>query len=474
MFLLLKLHAYDEGGTHFFVLENDEECPEMETIFWPPVLQVMGIRERPWKFLLLRNPSKPIDRWLTEWPRIQVLEPDLADIMDISAENYLLSTPMFDVDENAISEWKRCVRSCGRDLQKASLALRYVLASNTDPSVAEYVAVLPQVEELLGKDTSTIMERILERVPTKVQILLSDLIGIILFAKRPLNRAELRDISRVLHRIRYASFDDLSFIDDTFHFLDSWLPGVFDFTFDEVRLQHPDARTFFLGINSGEPKIDKSAAEGTIAHICIEYFRDHAFTNISETMFSRRKSSAQPDISSPRNNLADYAVRYWHQHMRKTLERFPSENSEALRFLQGENYLALKNWRKALYAVSNSVIEDQEIGFYPLAYIACTDLQSILKTWIANEPALPPQPQLEGALTTAIKASNLAVARVLIPIVNLKDPANAESVLHAASSLGNEEFSISLIRTVLEVCPEFKWHPCLICRAAWLGQEKLV
>lgn len=468
MFMLLKLHAYGESGTNFFVLENDDDCPDMDTAFWPHVLHVMNSRERPWKFLLLRHSTRPISAWLSQWPKIQVAEQDVGIIMDSAAEGCINSTTSMYLDDTRVSQWKNCIVSCGRDVRKASLAMRFVLASSR-ASLPEGDDLLPQFEEQMKRDVSAIMEDILQRVSGEKRPPLDDLISLLLVAKRPLNHVELRDLSRILYRTQYASAVDFSFTDDIFNHLESNLPGVFDFTHGEVRLQHPEIRTFFLPIGDAKPKIDQLGAERTWAHICIRYIQDPSFVDISEAMSSRRKVPSQPPISSIRDNLADYAVRYWHEHMREALKRLPSEEEEALQFFQDDS--VVRSLGKALHAVSNTVIEDQEIDLSPLALMACTNLKLTVKQWMKNNKD---PPQVQAALTRAIKAGNLEIADVLLEHADLKEAHTAESVLLAASSLGNEEFSMFLLTTVFESCPDFQWHPRLIGRAAWLGQERLV
>lgn len=468
MFMLLKLHAFNESGTHFFVLENDDDCPDMDTAFWPRVLHVMNSRERPWKFLLLRHSTRPISGWLSQWPEIQVSEQDVGSIMDSAAEGCINSTTSMYLDDIAVSQWKSCIASCGRDVRKASLAMRFVLASSI-VSLPKGDDLLPQFKEQMNRDVSAIMEDILQRVPGEKRPPLDDLISLLLFARRPLNHAELRDLSRILYRTRYASAVDFSFTDDIFNHLESNLPGVFDFTHGEVRLQHPEIRTFFLPMGDAKPKIDPLGAERTLTHICIRYIQDSSFFTISETMSSRRKEPSQPPISSTRDNLADYAVRYWHEHMREALKQLPSEEEEALQFFQ--DYSVVRSLGKALHTVSNPIIEDQEIDLSPLALMACTDLKLTVQQWMKNNKD---SPQVPAALARAIKAGNLEVANVLLEYADLKEASTAESVLLAASSLGNEEFSMSLLATAFESCPDLQWHPRLMCRAAWLGQDRLV
>ena len=468
MFMLLKLHAFSESGTHFFVLENDDDCPDMDTAFWPRVLHVMNSRERPWKFLLLRNPTRPISGWLSQWPKIQVSEQDVGSVMDSAAEGCIKSTTSIYLDDIGVSQWKNCIASCGRDVRKASMAMRFVVASST-ASVPEGDDLLEQFKEQMNRDVSAIMEDILQRVPGERRPPLDDLISLLLFAKRPLNHAELRDVSRILYRTRYASAVDFSFTDDIFNHLESNLPGVFNFAHGEVRLQHSEIRTFFLPIGDAKPKIDQLGAERTLAHICIRYIQDPSFVGIFETMSSRRKVPFQPPISSTRDNLTDYAVRYWHEHMREALKQLPSEAEEAFQFFRDGS--VVRSMGKALHSVANPVIEDQETDLSPLALIACTDLKLTVKQWMKNNKD---SPQVQAALIRAIKAGNLEVANVLLEYADLKEAPTAESVLLAASSLGNEEFSMSLLTTVFESCPDFQWHPRLIGRAAWLGHARLV
>lgn len=468
MFLLLKLHAFSESGTHFFVLENDDECPDMDTAFWPRVLHVMNSRERPWKFLLLRHSTRPISGWLSEWPKIQVSEQDVKIIMDSAAEGCINSATSMYLDDIRVSQWKNCIASCGRDVRKASLAMKFVLASST-ASLPEGDDLLPQFKEQMNRDVSAIMEDILQRVPGEKRPPLDDLISFLLFTKRPLNHAELRDVSCILYRTRYASAVDPSFTDDIFKHLESNLPGVFDFTHGEVRLQHPEIRNFFLPAGDAKPKIDQLDAERTLAHICIRYIQDPSFVGIFKTMSSGISGSFQPSISSPRNNLADYAVRYWHEHMCEAMKQLPSEEEEALQFVQDD--LVVRSLGKALHIVSNPVIEDEEIDPSPLALMACTDLKLTVEQWMKNNKD---SPQVQAALTKAIKAGKLEVANVLLEHADLKEAPTAESVLLAASCLGNEEFSTSLLTTVFESCPDFQWHPRLIGRAAWLGQDRLM
>ncbi|KAJ4286235.1 hypothetical protein N0V90_013269 [Kalmusia sp. IMI 367209] len=468
MFMLLRLHAFNESGANFFVLENDDDCPEMDTVFWHRVLHVMDVRERPWKFLLLRDSTKSKSGWLSKWPKIQVSEQDVADVMDSAAEECLLSTPSMYLDDTGVLQWKDCIASCDRDVHKASLAMKSVLASSA-ASIPDGVDLLPQFKEQMNKSVNAIMDDILKRVPAEKCPPLEEIVNVVLFAKRPLNRAELQDISRILSQTRYTSIVDPFFTNDIFNFLELHLPGVFDFTNGEVRLQHPGIRNFLLSKGNAKLKIEQPGAERAMAHICMHLLEETAFADISETMFSRRKVPSQPPISGPCDNLADYAVRYWHVHMREALKSFPAEEEKVFSFFRDESVLL--NWGKALHAVSNPVIEDQEIDSSPLAFIANTKLQHTTRTWIENNKD---SPHLQAALTRAIKAGNLEVAKVLLEHVDITETAKAEPIILAALSLGNEEFSMFLLTAILESCPEFQWHRSLICRASWLGQDKLV
>lgn len=83
MYQLLKMRTRNISGATIFVLENDDECRQMETIFWPRFRHIMAAYERPWKFILLRRASNAPKGWLSAEPSICIMKEQLTQSTDL-------------------------------------------------------------------------------------------------------------------------------------------------------------------------------------------------------------------------------------------------------------------------------------------------------------------------------------------------------------------------------------------------------
>lgn len=466
---LVLSRVWDVPGATIFVLENDDECREMETIFWPQLRHAMASFERPLKFILFRRTSSAPEGWLSTEPSICISGEDLTRATDLVAQAQLGSVLTTLPDKPLIHKLNKYTAEHGDDLRKATLVLRNLQARRPDfdESMDD---ILPAFEATFSKRLDAILEQIVGEVNREAQPLLAGLISCVLAAVRPLSRGELQDAADILRQSLPAHAQTSVSPGDVFAFLDQHLPGVFDFSRGEVRLQHPSLRYFFLSAVNAWHSAEEQGAECVIARVCLFYLRSSAFALASEAMLVRWKDASAPPLCCARTNLADYAVRYWSEHACKALESSESFDDEMLEFFEDDS--ALRSWERGKRAISNPFLRGDEVSLPPLALAASARLPGTLERWIETR-------QYEGAsiraaLTEVVRTGDLEVSKHLLEKVALSDMAEAEPILLAAFSKDNEEICCLLISSIAESIADPKWHPNLICRAAFLGHDRLV
>lgn len=219
----------------------------------------------------------------------------------------------------------------------------------------------------------------MSQVDLEVRPLLADLISCILGAVRPLSRGELQDAVDILHQAYTAYTWTIVPLGDVFGFLDQHLPGVFDFSRGEVRLQHPDLKHLFFSASNSWYGGGEQEAEQVIARICLSYLRSSVFALTSKAMLAQWNASRSL-VCHSRANLADYAVRHWNEHACRVSKGARSFENEILEFFNDDH--ALRSWEMGRRAISNPVLRDIEVTLPPLALIASAGLREILKLWI--------------------------------------------------------------------------------------------
>jgi ankyrin repeat protein len=469
--LLIKFHTHEQIGPTVFVIENDRECPELEAVFWHQVQYIMETGERPWKFLLLRSSESPFDGWPSKFPSIPITKQDVATMTRSVAQSYLSSNWPIPLNEEVVQKWAESISKHGGGLEKAAIILKdpTVLTSISTQNSAE---ILRHIESQQNKDLKEILDGIMLNVPLEQRPHIGDLINCMLIARRPLNRAELQDIAYILGRPEVSSKGRVPQCGDVFEFIDSHLPGVFNFTCGEARLQHPEVKALCFSANYPEFNLNEAAAERTIARLCLAYIRQPTFQFVSDKL-CRRKRTYLPPISRPRDSLADYAVHYWHEHMRRVLQRSPSEQSEVFAFFRDED--ALQNWAKAFHSMSNPVFETNPTLRLPsLAIIARTGLCYQFEQWIRVRGNKVDSDSMLAALREAVCIGNPGLAKVILDYVDLKHSKTETPELLNALRVDNEKFACFLTSRIIRSCTYLQWSPIFLARAAFLGHKELL
>lgn len=73
-----------------------------------------------------------------------------------------------------------------------------------------------------------------------------------------------------------------------------------------------------------------------------------------------------------------------------------------------------------------------------------------------------------------MRSRDLEITKNLLDKLTLSDMEEAEPILLVASSQGDEEICCLLVTAVAASVADLRWHPSLICRAGWLGLDRLV
>lgn len=470
MYLLLKMRMYDVAGTTFFILQNDDECPEMESVFWKKIVDVISIWDMPWKFLLLRSSIGSVNKWLSHWPSIHVSEHDVADITTSAAQAYIASA--LNNHPSHIPNTESYVTRSACDFKKAVLVMRNLDALlPVAHQELDFDELHPYFETQINRETAAIVEDIMQLVPSEQLPLLAGLVSCVLVAQRPLNRAELKGLAAIICQIDCEGA--LLSLEDPFDFLDRHLPAIFDLSHGEARLQFPELRSFLLHAFCSSSMNDNKkepVAERRMARACVAYLRAPSFTRISEVMTARRGAPWRPSISSSRDDFADYAVRYWHVHMQQALTHFPSDEDEIIQFFRDQS--AVSAWEKARAAVSSPTFVSHKFGLPPFALFASTGLHHKLKQ--SYEWPLDDKIAMQAALTQAAIVGDRKLVKELLKIVDLDDTAVIEPILSTALRLGDEGTLCILIDSIIQCCKSIHWPRRLICRAASLGHTKLM
>lgn len=199
MYQLLKMRAWDVPGATIFVLENDDECSEMDSMFWPKIRHAMATNDRPWKLILLRRSSGVPEGWLSTEPSIFITEEYLSQATDLVTHGTLESVLMMLPGQLSIPKVKQYIRNHGGDFNKAILVLR-ILQARKSGFDEDSFNIEEAFEATFNKDLDTILEQITNQVDLGDQPLLAGLISCIVAAVRPLSRGELQDAAGICQR----------------------------------------------------------------------------------------------------------------------------------------------------------------------------------------------------------------------------------------------------------------------------------
>lgn len=465
MYLFLKLRTYDVLGATVLILENDDECPEMGTLFWPHIRHAMDNWERPWKVILLRKASNAPKGPLSAVPHIEITEKQFARSRIVKTYNLLDRVPTVLSDQ----QLEQQSQYSSQDIRKTNLVLRNLEVSMSNLQIKSD-SIASKLETSLYHSPTEIFETIMSQVAQNVRTFLARIIRCVIGAMRPLTHGELDDAASILQE-DLPTHEKPRLSTGMFNFLDEHLPGVFVYVYGELRLQHPDLKEFFLRASTSSwYGSEEGEIERLLAQLCLTYLGSPGYVIDTKARLKRLTIESWPHMRHARSSLVVYVTTHWHTHVQRMCERSKVFEQEVFDLLA--DLVILRNWERGRKTIQNSFTGSVSGTLPELALLASTGLYPVVERW--SKSSKQDCTSVQSALAEAIRSGNSKIAMWLLSRHDLTEITELEPVLLIAINHGTEDLCCCLIQASTTTFKDNQWAGRIICRAAMLGFDTLV
>ncbi|KAF4465431.1 ankyrin repeat [Fusarium albosuccineum] len=169
----------------------------------------------------------------------------------------------------------------------------------------------------------------------------------------------------------------------------------------------------------------------------------------------------------PRDDLLEYAVRFWAEHYRLAGTHRP--HCLALHLFRTDE--ARNKWAEGHYLLSNPFTRIQRSYVSPLPYMAALGLEDLVSEQLENEKCL--QKDIWLAIVEAARNGHKSILRDLLARVYCVRESELRDAVSWAASSGNEGILDELLEEVASI-PRFSLPKSMLSTAAALGRKSLV
>lgn len=468
LYLLTKMRLFGVFQQKtVFILDHIDQCFDCGAWFWDYFAQLCANLESPFKFIIFTEPEADLHEWLKGRPVIDL------DEQDTEFNPASFNETCAHLSQRASGLLVELIKECGKDDQLAHFVLDQ-FQSAFSSSLAD--ALHPDGSSVLEKFIQSTVDRTMRRVPEEKHAVVTRILDWVLYSFRPLTIDEIESCligtsdgahescGQFSHAIESAEKDEFA------HLVETYLPAMFDLSHHEVRFRHPKLRQIFQQA-AGVWYDTRGTAHMAIAQDCLQYLvSDTGQTTLAGLSVTEDHVLATP-VGKVRGDLASYAAEYWQEHYRLASQK-TQLLPQVMEFLRHK--ATLRSWERARWFLLNPLTRTDMSCWPEMPLVASLGLPDILQKYLlAWDRDSRIHEMKQYALAEAARNGHICNVRSLLNLT-WKDVADAQRILLAAIGHGDEDLLLELVSHISRHFQDFDWPPLLICRAAWLGQIRLV
>jgi ankyrin repeat protein len=428
--------------------------------------------ERHMKFAIVSTANSGLETALAGWPSINIddhaedfgtASTRLASEIDLEVLELVQLSPGWSKFEKTIRDY---LFDCGHDKHWRCLVLNDFRKSE---GLLLESRCRDELDLLKPTSRASTFTRILGKIPPDRQTFARKALSWALYAFRPLSIWEFGiAVSLENHSTHeFTSYPDDFTCQKLVHDLDGLFGGLLVIKEYQLCFGHPDIREFLLAADHEQWYDTRETGHEEITNACFAFISSLQML----TAHAKPPDEAMWPIYIPRRSFCMYAIKYWPRHY----EHIPGTHRPTRRasiFLR--NMKVVRGWAEAYWWASNSVTRTDRSFISLLPIFAGLGFKDMVKTWLAFDVDEPGSRQDRAlALVEAARNAQLEVIRLLLPF-NGFDQAILQDALLAGTSRCDEAVLEELITYAATNFETFSWPPCLLCRSAFFGFEKLV
>jgi ankyrin repeat protein len=273
------------------------------------------------------------------------------------------------------------------------------------------------------------------------------------------------------------TFEDLD-VQGTMSEIEEACGGIIALIDGDVKFSHP---SFYQVPELGFEETGAEAAaraNSTLAETCLRYLQlscaQEALTELSLANLSPEGGPWETPVNSAlisrtRTNMAEYAVRFWHQHYKSSGKFKPRELVDGLFTNKGIR----AGWEVSFWLLSNPFTRMQRCYTSTLPVLAMLGLEDLVHEKVQNEKG---QPTFEKdcwyAIAEAARAGHEAMVQQLLGEVAV-DEKELQTALHWASGRGDAS-TVSVLLARIPNLETFHWPDNMMHRATAAGLDDLL
>lgn len=461
----------------YLVIDQFDECPKAaRDSFVEFLYQRVSSEETAWKVAVTSRRSVSLPQGIQGWRQIDLavmasderLDTDTQILTTTSLKNTvlryrpeLLKDYAWLQSANRISSGDTLIRSI---ILEHSMSIPEWPRKLSMEEVFDIVGCQDSGDELLMKILDSIFRKLANRFPVQ------NMLKWLLYSARPLSLWEFASVMYPESLETPHASPEPESVREFVHICEARLRGVIEIRDTTVRLRDPRLRELLTRTQSASSgylwnDIDATQAAYDITKACLQFLGK---PNVQQELESILEQATLEEHTyrpaSGYTNFCSYAAYYWPRHA----SLIPAEMGLSS-LLDEHRQIALSSaWLKAYWSLENPVTRGKEPLESVDILLASLGLpHSDVGTWnprsigfATQRAAAQGQRGMVETLLSRCEQSNSSLMDVLVAAAS---SGQEELVLHIFGHMRNKKGAGS---------ESFKWPPCLLYRAAWLGMDK--
>lgn len=467
------------SGSAYLVIDRFDECPKAgRDPFVEWLHQRMTSGDPVWKVAVTSRRAISLTQGRQGWRDI-----DLASVMasdeSLNTDIQVLNTTR---SKNILSRYRpellnddAWVQSAKRISSGDTLTQSIILEHSM--SIPEWPRKLSMEEvfSLMGNEDSgdELLMKILDSIFRKLedQFPVRTMLTWILYSARPLSLWEFASIMYPESLENLQASPEPESVRVFEQICETRLRGIIEIRDTIVRLRDPRLRALLTRTPSASSAylwndIDATRAAYDITKSCLQFLGRSNFQQELESIFKQATLEEHNHVTgSGYTNFCSYAAYYWPRHA----ALIPAEMGLSSLMDEYKQIAMTAAWLKAYWSLENPVTRTQQPAESVDSLLASMGLpHSDTGTWDSRS--------INFATQRAAAQGRRKIAQKLLHRCEQSNSALLDALVAAASS-GQEELVLHIFGHVKKTrsagSEGFKWPPCLLYRAAWLGMDKV-
>ncbi|KAI6760874.1 hypothetical protein HG530_009734 [Fusarium avenaceum] len=389
---------------------------------------------------------------------------DLMDKCTLDLKRLIDARPIY---SNFIPQIQIVLQSCNNAPVLGGIIITWLESCHRGCSKNKIAATIDKLSSVTVK---TVINAILSTLTTSLKVKSETAIDWIRHAAEPWSPEALVEALKV-----YMSPNEETCLDDLDNEaeiaeLEKALCGIITIENHNVTFSHS---SFYRVTGPNEEK-SQARINSSIATACLRYFQFEGVQKTLSDFFSARLAACFTPLDAvvvfhSRITMAEYAVRFWHQHYLASGEFKPNHLVDEL----FSNKQARASWEVTFWLLSNTFTRSDRSYISTLPVFSMLGLEDLVDEKIISEEGQPWfNDDCWDAITEAVRSGSAKIAWKLLDLVTVNTKKLQRTLLCAAAQ-DNSEILDMLITKTCEL-ESFQWPENLLHRAATMGQENLL